>query len=415
MDRQVSYKKKFIWNMLGSLSNAFSTLILSISVNRILGGEFGGIFAFAYSNAQLMLTIGNFEMYPLQSTDIEEKYKFDTYFWFKIFACIIMIITTGGYILIERFDFEKSIIVFFLSLFKTVEAFTSVYGGRFHQCDRIDLTGKIFFIRVVVSTIAFIMLMILTNSLVIASIGIFLCSFSMFFLYDKRFIFEQDKRIGKVKFVELISLFKDVIPLFIGSFVMMYLSNAPKYAINNNYGDNIQNIYNLLFMPAFVINIFSLFIFRPMLGEMTKNWLNGKFKDFWKSVIIVFFLIICATTIALIGSWFWGIPVLSLLYGIELSNYRIDLVLVMGAGGISALMTFSYYLITVMRQQKLLLIGYAISMVYAVSTANLFVKRLGIRGAIFSYGSSISILVFVYIAITIGTYILKKNSIYKIK
>ena len=87
----------------------------------------------------------------------------------------------------------------------------------------------------------------------------------------------------------------------------------------------------------------------------------------------------------------------------------------MGAGGISALMTFSYYLITVMRQQKLLLIGYAISMVYAVSTANLFVKRLGIRGAIFSYGSSISILVFVYIAITIGTYILKKNSIYKIK
>ena len=84
--------------------------------------------------------------------------------------------------------------------------------------------------------------------------------------------------------------------------------------------------------------------------------------------------------------------------------------LVMIAGGISALMTFSYYLVTVMRQQKLLLIGYAISMLYTIATANAFVKILGIRGAIILYGSSISILVLVYMAIVIGTYIAKNRT-----
>ena len=60
MDEAVSNRKKFIWNMLGGLSSSGLSLILSIAVNRMLGGTYGGIFAFAYANAQLMYTIGAF-------------------------------------------------------------------------------------------------------------------------------------------------------------------------------------------------------------------------------------------------------------------------------------------------------------------------------------------------------------------
>ncbi len=409
MERPVTYKKKFIWNMLGSLSNAFSTLILTISVNRILGGNSGGIFAFAYSNAQLMLTIGNFEVRPLQSTDIEEKYKFDIYYWFKIITCIVMMVITCIYIGVEGFSIEKKIIVLFLALFKMVEAFTDVYGGRFQQLDRIDLTGKLFFVRVVISTIAFILLMLFTNSLPIASIGIFLCSFGLYFIYDKKFIFEQDRRVGKVKVRELLSLFKEVLPLFIGSFVMMYLSNAPKYAINNIHGDEIQNIYNILFMPAFVINLFSLFIFRPMLVEMTKNWIDGQLVQLWKSIGKVYGMIFAATLAVLVGTWFLGIPLLSLLYGINLAGYKIDLMLVMIVGGISAIMTFSYYIITVMRQQNMLLIGYVVSFVFSFFVSDMFVKYFAIRGAIIAYGLSVTILVLIYAMIIVITNMKRKR------
>lgn len=403
MERQVSYKEKFIWNMLGSLSNALSTLILTISVNRILGGTSGGIFAFAYSNAQLMLTIGNFEVRPLQSTDIKEKYRFDVYYWFKIITCIIMMMITCIYIGIEGFGIEKNIIVLFLALYKMVEAFTDVYGGRFQQLDRIDLNGKLFFVRVVVSTITFILLMFFTNSLVVASIGIFLCSIGLYFIYDKKFILGQDRKIGRVKVGELVNLFKEVLPLFIGSFVMMYLSNAPKYAINNIHGDEMQNIYNILFMPAFVINLFSIFVFRPMLVNMTKNWIDGQLSKLWKSIGKVYGMIFATTLLALVGTWFLGIPFLSLLYGINLKGYEIDLMLVMIVGGVSALMTFSYYIITVMRQQNMLLIGYGLSFFYSLFVSNLFVKHFAIRGAIFVYGSSVAILVLIYAIIILVT------------
>lgn len=404
MERQVSYKEKFIWNMLGSLSNAFSTLILTISVNRILGGESGGIFAFAYSNAQLMLTIGNFEVRPLQSTDVEEKYKFDVYYWFKIITCIIMMAITSVYILISGFGVEKSVIVLFLALFKMAEAFTDLYGGRFQQLDRIDLTGKLFFVRVVISTIGFIVSMIVTKSLVVSSVCIFICSFGLYFVYDKRFIFIQDRHIEKVKFIELFDLCKETLPLFIGSFVMMYLSNAPKYAINDICGDDVQNIYNILFMPAFVINLFSLFVFRPMLVDMTKNWLEGNLCKLFKVACKVYGMIFAATVVVLIGTWILGIPVLSLLYGVDLYSHKIDLMMVMIVGGISAVMTFSYYLITVMRQQNLLLVGYGVSFIYSFFVSEIFVRRLGIKGAIIAYGSSVTLLVLVYAGIILIAY-----------
>ena len=92
-------RSKFIWNMIGSLASALSSLFFSVIVNRFLGGISGGIFAFAYSNAQLMYTIGSFEVRPFQSTDISEKYSFDTYFWLRIISCVMMIICSIIYVL----------------------------------------------------------------------------------------------------------------------------------------------------------------------------------------------------------------------------------------------------------------------------------------------------------------------------
>ena len=407
MKKQATDKEKFIWNMLGSISNAFSTLILSISVNRILGGESGGIFSFAYSNAQLMLTIGGFEVRPYQSTDIENKYSFNSYFTFRLLSCLLMVIVSVIYILAGDFNKEKSIVLLMLVLFKMVEAFTDVFAGRFQQRDRIDISGKLFFIRVVMSTAIFIIIVLLSGSLIIASAGMFIMSLALFFINDSRYIFEDDRKNISIEKGSILNIFKYVFPLFIGAFVMMYIINAPKYAINNIYGDNMQNIYNILFMPAFVINLFSMFIFRPMLVSMTIDWNNRNLVKLWKSIFKMNGIILGFTAVTLAATWFLGIPVLSFMYNINLSSYREELMLVMLSGGISALMTFSYYIITIMRQQKLLVIGYGMALVYAYISSGILVDKFGIKGAVFTYGTAVALLFVVYVIIIIYTNIKK--------
>lgn len=410
MKKVVSDREKFAWNILGSLSSAISSLVLSICVNRILGGENGGIFAFAYSNAQLMMTVGQFEVRPFQSTDIDEKYNFNTYFSLRVISCIFMLAISIIYVCISKFSFEKSIIVLAIVFFRAVEGFADVFAGRFQQKDRIDLAGKLLFVRVTFSTIGFVCILAVTHNLPIASIIMFTISLVLLFCYDYRNVFIDDKKNLAIELEDIWNLIKDVLPLFISIFITMYISNAPKYAINGMFSDEIQNIYNILFMPAFVINMFSLFVFRPLLVHMTRYWNECQLKKLWGIVGKICIFICGITGITLVGTWLFGVPVLSLIYGIELEAYKRDLMLVMTVGGVSALMTLLYYVVTIMRQQKLLLFAHLAVFAYSCIVVRELVKRMEVRGAILSYGTSVGILALSFLIIMLYTSKVRKKS-----
>lgn len=397
MERRIGSKEKFFWNMMGSFANALASVVLSICVNRLLGGASGGIFAFAYSNAQLMLTIGQFEVRQYQATDVTEKYRFRDYWNLRVVTCALMLVCTAGYIGWNRasLSWEAGMVVLLLSLYKMVEAYADVYGGYFQQKDRIDLSGKIFFIRVAVSSAVFVIAAGVTKNLVLASAALPVTSGLLFFLCDKRLPLPA-KTGGERSVKEAGRLARDVFPLFLQAFSIMYINNAPKYAINRLCSPEIQNIYNILFMPIFAINLFSIFIFRPMLLDVAKQWEAGDTKRFGKTVGTVAGAIGLVTLVVLAGAWLLGIPVLTLLYGIDLSAYRGPFLLAMITGGIGAYGTLMYNVITAMRCHKRLIIGYGSAVLCAVAVSGPLVASYGILGGIMSYALSVSILAAAY-------------------
>lgn len=409
MKSTATQREKYFWNMMGSFANALSSMILAIIVNRLIGADMGGIFAFAFSNAQLMMTIGAFEVRPLQSTDVNEKYSFTQYFSLRIITCILMIGIDIGYILISGYTGIKAYVVFLVCVYKMVEGFTDVFSGMFQQHDRIDLVGKSLTLRILCSTIGFFLVLYITENLIWASLALGIISAALIFLYDLRVwkCFEN-VQIG-IKFQGVISLVVECLPLFISAFIMMYINNAPKYAINNMYSDEIQNIYNILFMPAFVINLFSLFVFRPMLIDLTKQWNERNIKPFVKTIKNILLLIIVLTVFAMGAAYLLGIPILQIIYGVDISDYRIELVLIMITGGISALSTFMYYVITVMRIQKYLLIGYVSAFIIALILPGILVKKYAIAGAVYSCTVSLIVLAIVFLSIIVTNVIRAKR------
>lgn len=399
MKNTATQKEKYIWNMIGSFSNALSSMILAVIVNRLIGSNMGGVFAFAFSNAQLMMTIGAFEVRPYHSTDLNEKYSFSQYFSLRIITCTLMIFIDIAFILISGYTGIKAYTIFFVCLYKMIEGFCDVFAGMFQQRDRIDLVGKSLFLRILFSTLGFFLVLFFTRNLVVASIALAVISFILIFLYDLKLckLFNGIKI--DIQFQGLTSLVKECLPLFISAFIFMYINNAPKYAINDMYSDHVQNIYNILFMPAFVINLFSLFVFRPLLTDLTRDWNERNLKPFVKIVKNILILIIILTILAMGASYLLGIPILQLIYGVDISEYRIDLVLIMVTGGVSALATFMYYVITVMRAQKYLLIGYFSAFAIALVLPRLLVKEFAITGAILSCTASLLVLALIFIII----------------
>lgn len=158
--------------------------------------------------------------------------------------------------------------------------------------------------------------------------------------------------------VPLKKLLIECFPLFAASFLSLYIYNASKYAIDNYLTEDIQTYYNILFMPTFIINLFSEFAFKPLLTVLAELWLNNKIKEFISEIIILLKWIGVLTVVALIGGYFLGIPVLSFIYGIKLSYFKIEFMILLIGGGFGASVWLFNNILTIMRKQKGLLLGY---------------------------------------------------------
>ncbi|MEG1619559.1 MAG: lipopolysaccharide biosynthesis protein [Malacoplasma sp.] len=394
----------FFWNMMGSLCNAASSVILLMAVTRISGAEVAGLFSIAFAIAQLLLTIGLFEVRPYQSTDIIDRFSFSQYYTFRVLTCIIMMFFAIIYVLIGQYDFYKSSVIILISFYKMFDALTDVFHGLFQQKNHLELAGKSLAFRVIISTIVFCLGLYLLKNLIIATIAAIIISIIWYILYDLQVVKYFSKRTFVFDWVRLFKIATECFPLFAGSFMMMYILNSPKYAIDIYLPIEMQTYYNIIFMPASVVNLFSLFIFRPMLTTMAEDWNQKNYKAFKKLVIKLLGCIIVLTICVLIVAYFAGIPVLSYLYGVNLHAYHLELLIVLLGGGVSAMTTFLYYAITVMRKQYYLLIGYGLSFIVAIILSIKLVKMLGILGGALSYVIVMNILLFSFLVIFVINY-----------
>lgn len=403
-------QKAFVWNMLGSLLNAASSMILLIIVTRIKGDFEGGLFAFAFSTSQSFLSIGNYEVRPYQSTDINKKYVFKDYLSSRVVSCSFMLFCAFLYILCFNYSKEKGILIFLLCFYRMLDAFADVFEGEFQVNDRLDLSGKSLAIRVIIGTIVFLCSMVITKNMIYSCICMNISCIVWIILYD---FITCEKLFSKIKLSfskssinKIKNLFKECFPLFIGAFLLMYIFNIPKFSIDRYMTYDIQNYFNILFMPVSIINLFSIFLFRPVLTKLAEHFNNLNIRKFLFMIFILSLWIILLTGVCIIGAYILGIPVLSLIYNTNLSHYKLELVIMMIGGGFSALSTLLHYVITVMRKQKSLLIGYIVTAVLGSIISNVLISKYGIMGSSFTYLILMIILSLIFI-ITLVYYIIK--------
>lgn len=405
----VNKKAVFFWNMMGSLTNAAASVILLMAVTRSCGAAVGGVFSIAFAIAQLMLTIGGYEMRPYQSTDVAEQFSFRHYFTSRLFTCLLMLLTSFCIILFSGYTGSKAAAIFLMCAYKMVDALSDVFHGMFQQKERLDLAGKSLAIRTVLSTTAFCVTIYMQHSLVLATAVALVVALGWFFAYDltctsfftEIHISSDWKTVSRLLMVCL--------PLFAGSFMLMYIFNAPKYAMERFMAPEYLTYYNILFMPASVINLFSIFLFRPLLTTLASSWIENDRKRFLSIVGLLVFWILIVTAGAVAAAYFLGIPVLSWLYAEDLSAFRPELLMVMLGGGLSAASTILYYVITVMRRQFSLLIGYGIAGALSLFLAPLMVREYGIRGAALSYIIAMAVLLLAFL--TLFLFHLKRSSV----
>lgn len=382
---KASAKSIFFWNMMGSTCNAAFYMLLLMVVNRINGEVDGGVFSFGYAVAVLMWSIGSFETISYQVTDTAPLFSFGQYFGFKIVLCGLMMATSGVWLLLGARGIYENAVILLLCLFKALDAFSGVFYAQFQKYGRLDMGGRSLFFRVLLSMAAFTAVLLVTHDLIGGIVLSCVVEVVWIALYDMRLSARIVSLRPRFDLRAMGRLFVDCLPLFICSFLLIYLTNLPKYTIDAYYSAEVQSAFGALFMPASVINLMSLFIFRPLLTTMAFYWKDGRYTDFRKLIVRLFLAVLGLTAAAVVAAWLLGIPVLSRLYSVDLSPYVLALCIIMVGGGFSAGAVLAVNVLTVMRRQRLALVGYVLSGAVSAVIASALVKNFEMTGAAVLY------------------------------
>ena len=389
-------RSSYIWNMVSSLIYAGQSALALMIITRTNGLDEAGVFSIAYAVASLLYFIGEYGARKYQVSDVNEVLPFVAYHTHRVITCLIMLAASIIYSvygwLVLSYTFSKSYIILVICVLKAIEAYQEVYSARFQQMGRLDIGAKTNLFRTVAAMVAGMIALVITHNLMISTtvwtivalvtfLGSSVLCAPDYCKIEFRWNKEQFKKITV-----------DCLPLFAGCFFLLYVGNAPKYAIDACMSDADQAYYNFIFMPVFAVGLFANFVFNPILVDLAKRWEERNKPAFVRMVTRQIGIIAAITLLAIGVALTFGCPVLGILYSTDLMPFKKDLVILMVGGGMLALVNFFNVVITVTRNQKYLMIGYVTGAILAALLSHRAVSGWGITGASVLYVGLMSVM-----------------------
>ncbi len=447
-------KSAYLWNTSAAMLNAFQTVFILMLISRIDPVIDAGIFTIAFAIGNLMLSIGKFGVRQFQVSDVKETYSFKEYVFLRILTCVLMILAfsayVGYYYAVGAYSTEKCLVILLVCMTKVVDAAEDVLHGMLQQHIRLDIAGKILTIRIASYIIVYLIIYAATQNLLMVSLialavsvvqflilnyiafkefdiqwkqgvkwfqiwnlgrecfPLFIASYLVIYIgnapkyaIDKVKEFDIQWKQG-VKWFQIWNLGRECFPLFIASYLVIYIGNAPKYAIDKVMSSEAQACFTYIFMPVFVISLLSQFVYQPVISKMALLWHEKNIPLLKKMIFKQISLIIVLSAAAVLGGYILGVPVLSIIYGVNLEAYKTPLVILLFGGGALAFVNFLQMIITIARKQNWLIIGYLLAFFVFLFFGKIVVEYYGIVGISTFYTLVVSEIGIIFAVLTIG-------------
>ena len=390
-------KKNFVWNLIGSLLNAFTSLFFMIIVTRINGVDKAGVFTFAFSLATMLQVIATYHGRPYQVTDKTEELSDVDFLRTRTFTSLIMLFVSLIYIFIKKYNFEKSIMILLFIIFRGIEAISDAYYGIMQKNDKLYNVGISLTLKAIVGVLLFLIIDLFTKNIILSIISLIVTQVLFFTFYDinkkknmcfttTNFSFKKIKKIIVMGF-----------SIFIVSILSQYLLQAPKFPIDSFLSNDKQTIYGIISMPATMMVLASQFIIHPFLVKMNNHLVKNDYMNFKKMVIKLCLILFGFGIVCELLLYVMGIPLLNLVYGIKLEKYIIELLVIAFGALLFGISTIISYSMIAMNKNRVQSIIFIISSIISYILSYKLVYAYGLMGAALSYFIIMLLILLLYV------------------
>ena len=395
---KTSQTRDYFWNTAASLMRSLTTAVLLLVVQRSAGLWAAGVFSLANSVGQQFQSLGMYEVRTYHVTDARHRFSFGTYLATRLVTVGAMIAGIIGYAVVSGADPAGALLIAMIACLRVFDAFEDVFYCEFQREGRLDVAGRACFFRTLATIAVFSGVLVVSGSMLVAAATTLVVSTVVLlgaYLPPARGMFDLRPRwelrpIGQV--------LVECLPLFLASFIALYLANAPRFAIDRYLDPERQGYFAIIFMPAFTINLLSFVIFRPLLTQMANRWVGADRAGFAAIVRKGLLGTLAAFAAVALATYTIGAPALRLVYGTDVSGSMLELMVLVTGGALNAAGVVLYYALTTMRLQRLVFAGYAAAAVAITLLCAALVPAHALLGASAAYAGAMAVLVAFFLA-----------------
>ncbi len=392
-------KRDFFFNSIGIGAWGVVFPLLTIVVTQCVGVEQAGVFSLAFVTGSLLMILANYGVRTYQVSDLEERHSFADYQINRVLTCILMVIAGYAYCTLRGYAGEMAAISMGVYLYRMVDALADVYEGRLQQSDKMYLAGISQALRSILVLVFFSAVLFVTRNLGFACIVMAIVAFASFLLLTLPLAYMETPKSRKWEFSSVVELFKQCLPLFIALFMYSLIDNMPKFLMEGTLSYDNQLYFNVLYFPAQGILLTAGLIYKPLLLRLTEAWDDPDDNRTFNIIMIAIFVAIVVITVVTLVVMGWiGVPIMSMLYGVDFEQFRTLLYLMIIAGGVTAAIDFIYQVITVQRRQGTVMKLYVLTFVFSVVSTLVLINTFGLMGAVIAY---LAEMCFLLLAITL--------------
>ena len=398
--------RDYLWNTAASLMSSLAVVIMGVAIMRsgatdsFARAQYG-LFTLALAIGQQYQTVGLYEVRTFHVTDVRRRFDFGPYLSTRLLTCLVMVglIAYHSWNASTKDPYPAFTVIAAMALLRIFDAFEDVYYSEFQRAGRLDIAGKACFLRIFTTTFLWSGLYWFTQDLLTSTLITFAVTCVVLVVaygLPARGVFPL---LPSFNLRGIAGILWECLPLFLAAFLNQYLANAPRFAIHAALGDEELGVFAIIYMPAVAINMLSLFVFRPLLTRMALRWAEGKRGEFFaivrKGLLTTAgaFVIVAAVTYAI------GSPLLTLVFGTDVSGYVAELMVLVLAGALNAASVILYYALATMRRLHAVLAVFAVTGATAYLIAPALTRSYAMMGASLAYAATMGLLALLFTAV----------------
>jgi len=348
-----------------------------------MGLEDAGILSLAMSISASFQTIALFGIRNYQVSDINDKYSDSCYVSVRIITCTAAFVLCVAFSCVNGYSSEQIAAIVWFMLFRLAENFSDVLHGILQKNNRLDIAGKAFAIKGIITVAAFFAGYLLSKNLNVSLALMATGSVMSTFLFD----FTNARKISgftiKAEKKVCIGLIKETALLCVYQFLFSAILTAPKYILEKMCDEKVLGAYSSIYAPALLIHAAVSYIFVPFTGRFALLYQNHDVKGFKRLLIKICGVILVLSVIIIVCAVPLGDRILVLMFGSSILEYAYLIFPILICVFMGAFMSLCFTLCVVIRAFKELIAANAVGLVFCCALTPVFINCCGANGASF--------------------------------